>query len=40
MNTNQVRAVLNDAGVLVGIADGGSVSFGIFEVVSFEEIES
>lgn len=37
---DQMRAVLNDAGVLVGIADGRSIGFGRFEVVSFEEIES
>ena len=40
VDRNQMRAVLNDAGVLVGIADGRSVGFGRFGVESFEEIES
>jgi hypothetical protein len=40
VDRNQMRAVLNDAGVLVGIADGRSIGFGRFEVVGFEEIES
>lgn len=40
VDRNQMRAVLNDAGTLVGIADGRSVGFGRFEVASFEEVES
>src|SRR5437868_8409266 len=40
VDRNQMRAVLNDAGVLVGIADGRSIGFGRFEVLSFEELES
>lgn len=35
-----MQAVLHDAGVLVGIADGRSVGFGRFEVVKFEESKS
>ena len=34
-----MRAVLNDAGTLVGIADGRSIGFGRFEIVRFEEME-
>ena len=33
-----MRAVLNDAGVLVGIADGRSVGEGRFEVLAYEEL--
>lgn len=40
VDRNQMRAVLNDAGVLVGIADGRSIGFGRFAVESFEELES
>jgi hypothetical protein len=40
VDRNQMRAVLNDAGTLVGIADGRSIGFGRFEVASFSEIES
>lgn len=40
VDRNQMRAVLNDAGVLVGIADGRSIGFGRFEVVSFEEVNA
>ncbi|HEX8747388.1 MAG TPA: hypothetical protein VF717_09315 [Pyrinomonadaceae bacterium] len=36
----EMEAVLNDAGVLVGIADGRSIGFGRFTVESFEELES
>ncbi|MGB7925586.1 MAG: hypothetical protein WCF57_20275 [Pyrinomonadaceae bacterium] len=35
----EMQAVLNDAGVLVGIADGRSIGFGRFAVESFEVIE-
>jgi hypothetical protein len=38
VDRNQMRAVLNDAGTLVGIADGRSIGFGRFEVVSFDEV--
>jgi hypothetical protein len=40
VDRNQMRAILRDAGVLVGIADGRSVGFGRFEVVKFEESKS
>jgi hypothetical protein len=33
----QMQAVVNDAGTLVGLADGRSVGYGRFEVVEFEE---
>ena len=36
----EMHAVLNDAGVLVGIADGRSIGFGRFTVESFEETPS
>lgn len=38
VDRNQMRAVLNDAGVLVGIADGRSIGYGRFTVEAFEEI--
>lgn len=34
----EMQAVLNDAGVLVGIADGRSIGFGRFAVESFEPL--
>lgn len=34
----QMRAILNDAGILVGIGDGRSVGKGRFEVVKFKEL--
>ena len=34
--THQIEAILHDAGMLVGLADGRSIGFGRFEVVSFE----
>lgn len=37
---DQMRAVLNDAGALVGLADGRSVGYGRFDVVSFEIINA
>jgi hypothetical protein len=40
VDRNQMQAVLNDAGTLVGIADGRSVGFGRFAVESFEILES
>jgi hypothetical protein len=39
VDRNQMRAVLNDAGVLVGIADGRSIGFGRFSVEGFEVVE-
>jgi len=38
VDRHQLRAVLNDAGTLVGIADGRSIGFGRFTVEGFEEI--
>lgn len=38
VDRNQMRAVLNDAGTLVGIADGRSVGFGRFAVSEFAEL--
>lgn len=40
VDRNSMQAVLNDAGVLVGIADGRSIGFGRFTVESYEELES
>lgn len=36
VDRNTMQAVLNDAGVLVGIADGRSIGFGRFTVESFD----
>jgi hypothetical protein len=33
---NQMESVLNDAGVLVGLADGRAVGYGRFEIVSID----
>lgn len=38
VDRNSMQAVLNDAGVLCGIADGRSIGFGRYKVVGFEEI--
>lgn len=38
VDRNSMQAVLNDAGVLVGIADGRSIGFGRFTVENFEEL--
>jgi hypothetical protein len=38
VSRDQMRAVLTDAGTLVGLADGRSIGFGRFEVVKFEEM--
>jgi hypothetical protein len=38
VSREQMRAVLNDAGTLVGLADGRSVGYGRFEVQRFEEV--
>jgi hypothetical protein len=40
VSRNEMEAVLRDAGVLVGIADGRSVGFGRFTVEKFEVAES
>jgi hypothetical protein len=36
VSRDQMRAVLNDTGTLVGLADGRSVGYGRFDVLSFE----
>lgn len=36
----QMRAVLNDAGTLVGLADGRSVGYGRFDVTGFEVLDA
>jgi hypothetical protein len=38
VSRDQMRAVLNDAGILVGIADGRSVGNGRFAVEAYEEL--
>lgn len=38
VNRTQMEAVLNDTGTLVGLADGRSIGFGRFSVVSMEII--
>lgn len=40
VSREQMRAVLNDASILVGIGDGRSVGNGRFEVVAFEELSN
>lgn len=35
-----MRAIMNDAGVLVGIGDGRSVGYGRFKVLSWEEVDA
>lgn len=40
INRELMRAVVNDAGTLVGLADGRNVGYGRFEVVSFEELDA
>jgi hypothetical protein len=37
VDRNSMQSVLNDAGTLVGIADGRSVGFGRFTVEGFDE---
>lgn len=34
--THQIETILHDAGKLVGLADGRSIGFGRFNVISFE----
>ena len=38
ISREQMKAVLNDAGVLTGLADGRSIGYGRFEVEEFEEL--
>ena len=38
VSRDQMRAVLNDAGTLVGLADGRSVGYGRFKVEKFEDV--
>jgi hypothetical protein len=40
VSRDQMRSVLNDAGTLVGLADGRSVGYGRFEVMRFEELSA
>jgi len=40
VNREQMRAVINDAGTLVGLADGRGVGYGRFSVVSFEVLDA
>ena len=40
VDRNSMQSVLNDAGTLVGIADGRSIGFGRFTVESFEVLDS
>lgn len=39
INKTQMEAVVNDAGVLVGLADGRSVGYGRFKTVSFDILD-
>lgn len=38
VSRDQMRAVLNDAGTLVGLGDGRSVGYGRFTVMAFTEL--
>lgn len=38
VSRDQMKAVWNDAGTLVGLADGRSIGFGRFEVLKFDEL--
>jgi hypothetical protein len=40
VSREQMRAVLNDAGTLVGLADGRAVGYGRFAVESFEVLDA
>lgn len=40
VSRDQLRAVLNDAGALVGLADGRSVGYGRFDVLRFEVLDA
>ncbi|MBC9723177.1 MAG: hypothetical protein H9W82_18530 [Lactobacillus sp.] len=37
VSSSQIKQVLEDAGSLVGLADGRSIGFGRFQLISFEE---
>jgi hypothetical protein len=39
LSREQLRAVLNDAGALVGLGDGRSIGFGRFVVTGFQIVE-
>lgn len=40
ISRDQMRAVVNDAGILVGLADGRSVGYGRFTVEAFQELNA
>ena len=40
VSREQMRAVLNDAGTFVGLADGRAVGYGRFDVISFEVLNA
>ncbi len=40
VSTSELKAVCNDAGMLVGLADGRSIGLGRFTITSFEVAES
>jgi hypothetical protein len=40
VSREQMRSILNDAGVLVGLADGRAVGYGRFTVTSFELLDA
>jgi hypothetical protein len=39
LNREQMEAITRDAGKLVGLGDGRSISFGRFEVLTFDVLE-
>lgn len=40
VSRDQMRSIMDDAGVLVGMADGRSVGYGRFEVLKFEVLDA
>lgn len=40
VSRDQMRAVVNDTGVLVGLADGRAVGYGRFELIDFEVLNA
>ena len=40
ISRDEMRAVLNDAGTLTGLADGRNIGYGRFDVVSFQELDA
>lgn len=40
VNRDQMRAILNDAGTLVGLGDGRSIGFGRFQVAEFKVVDA